>query len=456
MNMGRRNPTVGTHPDLFESSPTRVFKPLEEMTEEELLKLPRSAFSDDEWEELDENLQAAIHAADRKRRGRVRRADIPDDEWDELDEEVQEQIRADDPESQERIEKMVAEFVKRHEWTQEPDTNYLQDSFEGDFDYYFGEMENDAAGYIERGHGRRYKELLDDLRHKFAEDYSFEQIDAAFNEAMQDRDNWTFDYNADSYSGAFFKATAYESFYIDQHDLKEIIEGMYPDEIEDALVEINHKTDLNLDLNEIEKAANRYGIEISEYAQHYADADPDWDKLEEAVAAALEDVEGEGKAAEAIDEDRIIYRFKDGGYVVDLLASELPAEGRGRGLCVGSKQFGFIQAVESGKNKIFSMRDADGTRLFTMQAILKPDGSFDRINQIKADNNELPGADDVEDIMEFLKEGLGVPFKKMKDIQDLKPALREAGLIKTKPQLETNPEEEEEAHCGFCAECNQP
>jgi hypothetical protein len=228
---------------------------------------------------------------------------------------------------------------------------------------------------------------------------------------------------------------------------------MYDDEIEQALEAINRETYLSLDLDDIEKAADKYGIEIQEYAEHYADADPDWDKIEEAISTALEDVEGEGKGPAALDESRIVYRFDDGSFVYDLLASELPAEGRGRALCVGSRQYDFIDSVERGTNKIFSMRDADGKRIFTIQAIMKADGELGYIGQVRGDNNRFPTVDEIDWVLEFLMDGLKIPWRKVKDIKDLKPSLRDKGLIKVKQNPEDDPSED--YHCGFCADYHQ-
>jgi hypothetical protein len=49
--MRRRNPHVGTHPDLFEGA-TPIFKPLSELDEDEIAALPRRAFNFDEWQAL--------------------------------------------------------------------------------------------------------------------------------------------------------------------------------------------------------------------------------------------------------------------------------------------------------------------------------------------------------------------------------------------------------------------
>lgn len=408
----KRNPRVGHHPDLFEKEGTPVVRDLEDMTGEEITSLPRSAFSDDEWDELDEDLQEAVREGDK--------------------------------ESQARIQRMVDEFVNHHKAIIEPDMHYLHERLEEDFDYYFSEAGGDFVGYINDRMRRSSQREMETIFEKFkADGYSEEQIYSAFNEAMDDRDNWDFNYDTDEYHGGFFQASTSESFYMERNDIEDLIEDMYYDEIEAALEEINRETDLSLEAKDLDR---KFGIDIEDYVRYFATADPDWDRVSEAMESSLSGEEPEGGEEAEDIEDRIIYRFKDGWYVVDLLPEELPAEGRKRGLCVGSKQYGYAEAIKEGNTKILSMRDADDRRIFTIELRTEP---YKYVRQIKADNNALPGVNDLPRIKEFLTQGLGLPWKKIKDIQDLKGAIQASkGLPAPRPN--------HKGHCGFCAPVNSP
>ena len=65
--MRRYNPTVGEHRDFFEPGPTPIVRALDVMSDEEVLALPRSAFSDEEWKSLDARTRKYIleHDPDR-------------------------------------------------------------------------------------------------------------------------------------------------------------------------------------------------------------------------------------------------------------------------------------------------------------------------------------------------------------------------------------------------------
>ena len=411
-----RNPYIGApQPTLFgEERPMHT--PIEELPEERLMRLPREAFSQEEW--------------------------------DSLDEEIQEHIHEHDPASRGRIEKMVAEFVKRHKWLEEPDEQYVRDSFEDDFDW---QMREYADELIERAH-RYARNEHDHIFDTFSiEGYTEDQIRAAFLEALQDNNNYETTYLTNEYDRAFFKAVTSESFYIDEDDLENILEGMFPDEIEAALEEINRVTDLSLDADDLRK---RHGIEIDDYARHYADMDPNWERVHEAVAESLrgEEPEAVPEVPELPAEERIVHRWPDGFYVLDLLPQELLAEnrdarGKKRGLCVGDPRYGYAEAVKEGVTKILSLRRPDGEKVFTLEVRLKSTGNIDYVRQIKGAHNALPTSDDVPKLRELL-EKIGLPWRKIKDIKDMKPALKEIGLIGTGEK--ENPDDCKDYHCGFC------
>lgn len=413
MRRSSRNPVVGSRPDLFtQFGETPVRASIEELSEERLRDLPREAFTDDEFARLDEEIQEHIHEQDPKSRG--------------------------------RIENMVKEFKKRHDWLERPDEQYVRDSFEADFDQQISQPADELAERARRYDLRRVERIFTDFSE---EGYSDAQIEEALGAALQESENYETTYFTSEYHSAFFKASASESFYIDRSEIDEILEGMYPDEIEIALEKINRVTNLNLDAEDLKK---RHGIEIDDYAQYYADMDPVWDRVIQAMNDTLS-----GQDTERVPEvgpppeERILHRYEDGAYVLDLLPEELSAEnrdaeGKRRGLCVGDPQYGYARALREGNTKILSLREADHTKVFTIEVRLKPDGKIEYVRQIKAAHNAIPVASDVPRLMELL-EKLGLPWKKIKDIKDLKPALQE---VKGLPPIKENPDDG--YHCGFC------
>lgn len=416
MSLKRRNPKVDTQPDLF-GGESPVIVPLDELSENEIKALPREAFSQKEFNELDEDLQEWIHEHDGM--------------------------------SAARIKDMIDAFVSRHEWAISLDEAAQQ--HEGTFDMLISEVEVKQVR-------RYYKDEFENfLEHFQAEGFSQDQIKDALEEAVHDSNNYTFSYNTDEYGGAFLRSNEFASFYMEVNDLHDLTEDMHSDEIEAALEEINRKTDLTLDLGDIEKALEKKyeAFDIQEYSAHYADADLDWDKLEEAVKETLS---GEEPAGPATSEEvpvskRIVHKFKDGSYVLDLLPSELPTEGKAMGMCIGRPEMGYIRAVRQGDTKILSLRTQAGRPKFTIEASIKQGTPLEptpaiyrisRINQIKGKANRLPGWDlgkegrgDLKrDEVEKIKELLNVLDIPPESVSDLRPALQ---MLETGITPKTNP-----------------
>ena len=96
-------------------------------------------------------------------------------------------------------------------------------------------------------------------------------------------------------------------------------------------------------------------------------------------------------------EERVVYRWPDGFYVQDLLPSELAAEGKAMGMCVGRADMGYGQAVRDNEIKILSLRRPSGKPLFTFEASIAKGGDdqfrITEFDQIKGKANRLPGFD---------------------------------------------------------------
>jgi hypothetical protein len=113
------------------------------------------------------------------------------------------------------------------------------------------------------------------------------------------------------------------------------------------------------------------------------------------VRPELEKLVGAKDAPEWFDEppeDRIIYRFDDGFYVVRLVPSEMGVEGDLMRMCVGDPSQGYMRAVLNGDIWILSLRTPAGRPKLTFEVALE-DGQPHRIKQIKGKANRLPGWD---------------------------------------------------------------
>lgn len=158
-------------------------------------------------------------------------------------------------------------------------------------------------------------------------------------------------------------------------------------------------------------------------------ADIDWDKVEKELQFNLYGNDNLGTPATSL-ENRTIWENDAGYHVVNLLAIELPEEGRAMRLCVGDPRMGYIRGVAEGNLAIWSMRNPGGKRLFTIEVILR-NGLPHFIPQIKGKANRPPGwahADspiegeklrvrELEALLEFL-DWLGIPPSEIDDLDE--------------------------------------
>lgn len=368
----RRNPVVGSHPDLFAEGETPVFVALDDMAPEQVRALPRKAFSNEEWKRLDEDDQEAI-------------------------EEV-------DVESQARVDALADIFIKRYKWEQEsPDRDFS--SMEESFEYWLRDHADDiheempvrALNAVEKAAGfmgiatedwtRVCDEYLVDTNH-----YHFAVNRKAAGEVS------VYDYPV---SG---------SVYVEAETFEEEFKACFPDEVARACKKMTTDTDGTIDpkpsaLAKAAAARNGY-LEWNWETGDNVCAWIDWDSAAEAIIKLLKELE----VADGVDlpdakppAERVVHRWPDGFYVQDLLPSELAAEGREMGMCVGRPDMGYGKAVREGEIKILSLRRPNGRPLFTIEANLGPDpetakagGKFItivRIEQVKGKANRLPGFD---------------------------------------------------------------
>jgi hypothetical protein len=113
---------------------------------------------------------------------------------------------------------------------------------------------------------------------------------------------------------------------------------------------------------------------------------------------------------EHVPEDRVLasLELSDGVYnVIDLLPGELKRETKKMNHCVGSTQFGYANAIRSGRTRILSVRPTGGDsvwkRTFTLEVAVEPadnvsniknlhaEGKLKRIVQMKGTRNRVPG-----------------------------------------------------------------
>lgn len=419
----RRNPIVrvGRQPDLFQPEDTDVLAdiPMEEIGERYTSK------------DITKQLK---------------RDDFPQDTWDELDDDTREAIYESDEKSKARIDKFAEYFIERWKWN--ADENWDLARLEEDVGDYLHEVIGDVSATDAKKALSRDGWDFDELFQPFL-DRGLPKADImdAFGDAIQNQENFEFT-KGDAYTGAYQKVCAGEDqIEFDGKELAELAEDMPPDEIERALEKVNTETDWRFEIDEVNRAM--VGTDHNRYIQRYYDnsdqclcADPNQESVLAQMREALL-----GGAAETVAlptdslEDRILLKYKDGGFAVRLLPSEFPEEGRRMQHCVGKPVQGYIGRAKAGEIWIVSIRSKKNTPELTIEVELDEHGKPMGIGQLQARSNHPPDKDQAIKAIKLVKK-LGLEPMEVPSLQKYVMALPEGEL--------ENPFCNPRVHCAFC------
>lgn len=389
-----------------------MFVAVEDVPHEQLVRLPRTAFSDQEWEQLDEEDQDAIFENDQ--------------------------------ESQGRVDQLAQVFIGDWRWQSDPqnmdESEYVENYFEP-----WLESRARASELYDILSRRRYQELV-----RFAEGMGLDDsdVDSVLNDLISLQNYWAFGFGG--WQASDFHVETRASLYADKDRWQDEIEGMFVDEVERAIKKIDDETngDINLDIDDFDlQNRKRYpSIEVEWDPGVYFHATLDEVAVERDASDLLRERAEEmggtaGKKYEELEsappEERVVYRWPDGFYVQDLTIDEIKKEGPTQGICVHREDMGYLKAVRKGEIKILSLRRPSGKPLFTIEASLDKQGRIKDINQVKGKANRLPGfdlgkvgdmypikRDEVERILEFIavgakplmSEDLELPLENISDV----------------------------------------
>jgi hypothetical protein len=306
------------------------------------------------------------------------RSSIDDDDFDELPPIIQELIHQQDPLSQGRISLLASELAEKLNWFS--NENYWIEaaghSFgQGELEY-LSELIRSARpyGYLERSYYLRFQEIVEQSG------LDEEEVAEQFRNILYDDDYWTDFYVSDGRGADWIESN--EDIEIELSDLETL--DMHRDEVEVAIErwKDQYGTDLDIDADDIMQG-NTLRADGPTIARDFRwlDALDALDRWAHGEAEAGEDVEDEQEAAERADEaealaeerraaaaahaaeqaeqqrsreaqriltyvrtgtpwqDRIVYRFADGTYVVELdTFPELREESRHLKHCIGKSR----------------------------------------------------------------------------------------------------------------------
>jgi hypothetical protein len=404
----KANPVVYQHPDLFVGeSPVRVA--IDDLSYDQLKKLPRANFTDEEWEELSSDLQEDIYQADGA--------------------------------SQARIEE-VAHVIR----------NNLLNFVQFDLEFAMSEAESGVDEQLANTDAMLEKSKrsgdYDRLREQFGENWQQgDEFEEAFEEAMKEvLSDWNmFEFGMERYEEHYGYRSKSQLIYVpvyswiyiewDNELDKETIDGIFRDEVERMFdEELESGYDDLLSADEVfeslksgwkkEKHPTGVGwvISMDPLNKHIDAVAAVYGELKEDDALAeIEDLISEYEPEEDEEEDeewtatppeeRVVYRFDDGFYVQRLTPGELAEEGKAMRMCVGREDMGYAAALRKGEIQILSLRTPGGRPKFTFEVDMDG-GKIKGISQIKGKANRLPGFDLGK--AESRVPGRGQPSGKMK------------------------------------------
>ena len=375
----RTNPRVGTHPDLFHFLPgaagvSDVIVPIEEVPVEQLIQLPRSAFSQDEWDSLDEDVQEAIYE--------------------------------NDVDSQARIAKFVELFVQAYKWANEPEDNYVIEREGEYFDQWLGgQSPRSLVAKLQRYSRGDFEELVQPW---VAVGVDLDDINEALEEVVGDQGMYDLSVVNQDYNRAFYTLNVDEQqIYVHGRDIVDTAKGVYPDELERAFTEIKEKTDdtVELDMDKYERVTCPHRVPFCEnwypdYEQGIdsgkaIEAEPRWGDLQTALREALGPPKAPGlpegpEAPKELPDARIIIRFPDGWYAQRLLPEEIPEEGRRMRNCLRMDQYRYKDRVKDGEIWIVSLRNKKGKTELSMEVDLDEAGKPSGVAQARGYDNHRP------------------------------------------------------------------
>ncbi len=444
--MSRKNPNIGIHPDLFVGeSPTWV--PVADLTRKQLLALPRSAYRDDEWDELDDDIREYIYDHDEA--------------------------------SKARIHFFVRPFINIYEWEVADVTDALLLEQHGEDFHNWLASTGDPIDHADK------QEVDEVVEHYVGLGFDEEDVRSRINEAMADTSNYEEDIGSCRRDPTeVYNSQIRQHLYVDiDHEftmavaggdpvdmsLKEAYDALHPDELVRAIEHVNNETDDAWWLTD-ERVERTMKARPDGYRGGTFDATVELDKcvvatpkwewikgdLNDEFEVSIRPVEDDPAAAPAPPEEgRIFHRFKDGAYVLELHPSELAAESRALGMCVGDPKYGYGDAIADGETKILSLRTAGGRPKLTFEVSVD-EGVPTVVEQIKGKANRLPGwdraregegkmkADEVQKAITVVHQ-LGLdPYA----VDDLEPALDH---MEHKPNPRgRHRRRRSKQHCGFC------
>ena len=333
---------------------TQLLVPLACMTEGQILKTPKGNFSDKEWGELPNDITDKIDDSSHTSQGIV----------DDLEEELQEMYEDMDSASQ------------GYDWVGE------------EIFHWIGEGAAELAGY---NTGQFYGREIDSS-----------DVSNVLERVLSDSDYWTaevedWNYEEDDHVKPIERQLIVSRYFV------EYAREASAAQIREAIVNVNKRWPQNEGIEDHLTEGVLSGMSSTKENVWSHELEPShavyWsveDSADEAIYEGLEqyahdESQYESDGEPEPEEDRILYRFKDGAYVVRMIPEDLKECGEELGQCIKDAEHGYGDKLKNRDIDLYSLRTASGRPKLTIEIRLDRSGNPKAIGDILGKGNRSAG-----------------------------------------------------------------
>lgn len=356
--------------------------PLDLLTEAQIIALPRGSFSDEEWESLPDTIRTHIEGSKNTKEGLV------DDLYITLGEDFEEMMKEQEDTDPSEAEEDLYNYLNR-EYPDSRATNKMLVEVAKDMD----------------------QEFLNQLLNTWVDVLDEDDIYQVAADFLRDTDSWTgetvgWDYEESPFIYLIPRRLLVSKNYL--RDVDDIVDdkgAKYASSVLDALRKKLNKKFPDDEGSFGEATSWEYLKGMSLNSDHYLGLETRYAiyfrpnlGIEESLNDALNERAGEANTEQfesdgepEPEEDRILYTFKDGAYVIRLIPEDLVPVGEELSQCIRDPSYGYGAKIKNGTHALYVIRTKADRSKITIEVKLDRDGTPIEVEQIHGKGNRLPG-----------------------------------------------------------------
>jgi hypothetical protein len=222
--------------------------------------------------------------------------------------------------------------------------------------------------------------------------------------ALEDSDNWSVEIEEDDYTEGFGIVPIPREIRLSRFDIQYLLD-VPQDELDAAFEKANRDYPVNEGFEDTLTAeaisrmstADDAGVSFEVEPSHVAIFTPDWETIIEKVREELDEITSEDENQFYSDdepepeEDRILYTWKDGSYVVRMIPEDLVPTGEQLSQCLRDPEYGYGYKIKNNTHALYSIKTKAGRPRITIEVELDSDGNPISVEQIYGKGNRFVG-----------------------------------------------------------------